>query len=193
MSKTPKDARTVWERFNQVSALIIALLVLATVIITCIFVAKQDSTFRICFRADASQVVGGVGEAGAVVHGMITMDANSNTIKYEARSSTGMTATTALHIRGPMQLASPQIGPIYIALCGSPNLGTCDTTTVAGEFKGTVTTIYDGVLPEATDVRTAVEQLRREPFLYYIEGLTNAKPTSPGAYRAAILGTCGFE
>lgn len=92
-----------------------------------------------------------------------------------------------------MELATPQLGPVYIALCGSPNLGACDTSTVPGEITGTVTTIYDGVAPEATDVRTAVEQLRREPYLYFIEVLTNAKPTSPGSARAAILGTCGYE
>lgn len=193
MSKTTAGASAVWDRFNQVGALVIASLTFATVIAACIYVANQDATFRICFRASSDQTVGGAGEANAVVNGMITMDAITNTIAFEARTTLGMSAITAIHIRGPVELATPQLGPVYIALCGAPNLGTCDTNTVPGQVSGTVSTIYDGVLPEATDVRTAVEQFRRSPYLYYIEVLTNAKPTSPGSARASIMGACGFK
>jgi len=67
---------------------------------TCVFVAKQDTIFRIAFKAQASDVVGGSGETGAVVNGMITMDASPNTITYIVRTSSAMTAITAILIRG---------------------------------------------------------------------------------------------
>ncbi len=185
----------VWVLVNQNLALIFGLLTLLTVILSCVFVARQDTVFRICFEATAGAIVGSTpGETGAVVTGMMTMDATYNTIKYELRTITAMTGITAIHIRGPTTLSTPQVGPVYIAICGGiTGAAVCDTTTVAGQVTGTVTTIYDGELPEATDVRPAVEQLRRQPYLYYIEILTNDKPTTPGSCRANIVAACGFE
>lgn len=190
----PAFNEKVWILVNQNLALIFGLLTLTTVIVSCIFVARQDTVFRICFEAEAGKVIGGPGEAGAVVSGMMTMDATYNTIKYEARTISAMTGITAIHIRGPTTLATPRIGPMYIAICGGvTGAAVCDTTTVAGQVSGTVATVYDGVLPEATDVRPAVEQLRKQPYLYYIEILTNAVPTTPGSARSNIIGACGFE
>lgn len=74
------------------------------VIMTCVFVARQDTIFRIAFKATAADVVGGVGESGAVVNGMISMDATTNSIGYVVRTSAAMTGVTAILIRGPVQL-----------------------------------------------------------------------------------------
>jgi hypothetical protein len=183
-----------WIIFNQGLAIFFIVLTLVVVLLSTIFVARQDAIFRVCFEARGNNVLAGAGEAGAVVNGIMTMDATYNTVKYLVRTSVGMSGITAINVMGPIQLSTPQVGPLFFTLCGgAAGAPSCDTISVPGQVSGTVTTIYDGVPPEQTDVRTAVEQYRREPELYYVEILSNGKPATPGAARAPMLGTCGFE
>lgn len=170
----------------QILAVVFILMTLVVVIVSTIFVAKQDSLFRVCVDTFP------VNEANAHVFGFISLDTNSNSIKYVLRSSAAMTGITAVHLRGPIQLGT-EVGPIAAALCGAPSASaTCDITTTPGALEGEATQIYDGVPPESTDPRPLMQTIRANPHLYYLEILSNAAPVTPGACRAPMTSVCGF-
>lgn len=169
---------------------IIVTLTLVNVLITNIFVAKQDSIFRVCFTALPQNVIGAAGEANARVTGMITIDQNGDSLTYEAQTVVGMSDIKDIVIRGPMPLGSA-VGPIAAVLCGTYTTA-CDTLTTPGLVKGNVLSVYDGIVPESTSVRPLFTDIRSKPYLYYVEILTNAKAVTPGAVRADMTATCGF-
>ncbi|MBX9636003.1 MAG: hypothetical protein K2Q45_00440 [Nitrosomonas sp.] len=181
------------KNFWIVVAVIFIVLAFVTTLVATVFVAKQDSLFRICFSAVPQNVIGGTGgEPNAVVIGMITLDQYTDKITYIMQTVASMSGVTAVHIRGPIPLGG-SIGPLYAALCGFPNNdNACDISTLPGQLSGTVLKVYDGIVPEATSIRNVFEDIRANPFLYYVEILTNAKPVTPGAVRANIVATCGF-
>lgn len=168
-------------------------LTLTTTILSSIFVAKQSTIARFSGVALPANVIGAVGEAGARVSGMVTLDRDTNQIRYEFRSSVGMTGITAVHIRGPTQLATPGLGPLATALCGSNGAPSCDTLTVPGELTGTTTNTFNAAPPtNPADLRPLINAIRAQPYLYYVEVLTNAKPVTPGSCRFDLTTTCGF-
>lgn len=169
-----------------VITLVLVTLTLVNVLITNIFVAKQDSIFRICFTALPQNVIGAPGEANARVTGMITLDQNGDSVSYEARTVVGMSSITSIVVMGPTPLGSG-IGPVSLILCGTSPAAACDTTTTPGLVQGVV---YE-VVPNDS-IRTFMKALREKPYLYYVEILTNAKPVTPGAVRADVTATCGF-
>lgn len=171
-------------------AVIFILLTFVNVLVATIFVARQDTIFRICFTALPQNVVGNVGEVGARASGMITIDQNTDAFSYQVQTVVPMSSITAVHIRGPLPLGQA-VAPIAQALCGIPNVNACDALSVPGQVVGQSLTIYDGALVGAM-VRPLFNAMRSNPQLYYIEILTNVKPVTPGAVRADVTGTCGF-
>lgn len=173
-------------------AVVFIILTFVNVLISTIFVAQQDSIFRMCFTALPQNVIGASGEANARVIGMITIDQNDDAFSYNVQTVAAMTGITAIHVRGPVPLGA-SIGPIAVALCGFPNTASaCDVSTLPGQVSGRVVSVYDGIVPEATSVRPLFTDIRAKPYLYYVEILTNAKSVTPGAVRADVTGTCGF-
>ena len=173
-------------------AVVFIILTFVNVLISTIFVAQQDSIFRMCFTALPQNVIGALGEANARVAGMIAIDQNDDAFSYSVQTVSAMTGITAIHIRGPVPLGA-SIGPVAVALCGFPNTANvCDISTVPGQVSGRVVSVYDGIAPEATSVRPLFTDIRSKPYLYYVEILTNAKSVTPGAVRADVTGTCGF-
>lgn len=177
MSCTHKQCKLGW----QITGVVFLLVVLVVVIMGSVFVSQQDEYFRICPDATAAQVVGGPGEAGAVVEGMITLDTNTDNIPFEFRTQSNV---TAIVLRGPYVLGT-RIGPIILAVCGVSPASPCDTTSVPGQIKGKV-------LPVAESTEPIMNAIRKQPYLYYIEFLTNAVPATPGAARAPLTTVCGF-
>ena len=173
-----------------VITLVLVALTLVNVLITNIFVAKQDTIFRICFTALPQNVIGAPGEANARVTGMITIDQNGDSLTYEVQTVVGMTDIKDIVLRGPTPLGSAT-GPIAAVLCGTYSTA-CDTLTTPGSVKGIVLSVNDGIVPESTHVRPLFADVRNKPYLYYVEILTNAKPVTPGAVRADVTATCGF-
>lgn len=166
------------------------ILTLIATVITAVYVAQQDQQFRMCPLATAEQVVGGTPEAGARVATMITMDQNVPSIAFEFRPEVNMSDLTAVLIRGPIQLFSAE-GPIAAALCGYPNTEVpCDTITTPGIVSGTTTVAFTG--SGTVSMGLFIENFRTAPGFFYIEMLTNDRPTSPGAARADIVADCGF-
>jgi hypothetical protein len=180
-----------WERFWQVVAVIFIILTLVAVIIACIFVATQDSVFRSMIKATPDNVVGAAGEAGGWAQGIVTLDLNSNNIKYDIRTLGTMSQVTAIRLRGPLVVGT-RLGPIRAAICGAPYSSPCDVTTNPGIITGTVTSVYNGIDPPSADVKPLILDLRKEPHLYYYEILTANKPVSPGAVRDEFRGDGGF-
>ncbi len=179
---TQENCITTW----QVVAVVFIILTLIIVTISTVFVAKQDSLFRVCVSTTP------VNEAESHVFGFISLDTTTNSIRYVLRSAAAMTGITAVHIRGPIQLGT-EVGPIAAALCGSPSAAaTCDITTTPGALEGETTQIYDGVPPESTDARPLMQTIRADPHLYYLEVLTNAAPVTPGSCRTPMTNVCGF-
>lgn len=166
------------------------ILTLVAVVITSVFVANQDQVFRLCPLATAEQVVGGTPEPGARIATLVNMDQNAPNIVFTFRPELNMSDLTAVLIRGPIQLLSAQ-GPIAAALCGYPNTEVpCDTISTPGIITGTDTVVYTGT--ETMDMRIFIENFRSAPGFFYLEFLTNDRPTSPGAARADIVASCGF-
>jgi hypothetical protein len=180
-----------WIGVSIVAAILLMILTLVSSIFGNIFVATQSTTSRFCITALPGNVIGAAGEVGARVTGMITMDINPNKIFFELQTSLTMSGITAVTIRGPTQLATPGVGPLATALCGAPGLA-CDTTTNPGTVTGTAVHVYDGN-PINTDLNPLILAIRAQPYLYYFEILTNAKPSSPGSCRQDIIGMCGYK
>jgi hypothetical protein len=195
-------ARSRWILFWQLFAVAIVLLTLVVVIISTVFVAQQDSVFRVCFEATPANIppAAGVGETGAGhALGMVTIDQNADAISYTLQAPTlsvggPMTEVTAVHVRGPISPTTglAALGPLAASLCGAPSATPCDITTVPGTVAGTIDKVYDGAPPEATSVRPLMKDIRARPYLYYVEVLTNGKPVTPGSCRAPMTATCGF-
>lgn len=174
-----------WPRFWQICTLIIVLVGLVVIIMSMAFSANVDALQRNCIEAVPGRVVGGVGEAGGFVTGLLEMHSSDHYLSYDLRHYS-LSPIQSIVIRGPMPVGS-QVGPVKVALCGSPSTVVCDITTLAGQVKGKLMQ----VLPGATDIRPVIADIRKEPWLYYLEVLTSSKPTTPGALRAPLGINCG--
>lgn len=176
-----------WHNFWQICTLVLVLIALVVVILSVAFSANQDSLQRYCVEGDPTKVVGAVGELGGQLFGVIQLDSSDNVIKYDFRYySPPLSSVQALHIRGPLIVGS-QVAPIKVALCGSPSTVVCDITSVPGQIVGTLQQIS----PAGSDIHTVIADIRKEPWLYYLEVLTSGKPASPGAMRAPMNSICG--
>jgi hypothetical protein len=178
-----------WKRFWQIVSLAAIGLTLAVVLISTIFVATQDQTFRICPIARDSNVVGGLGEVGAVIRTKLDFNTNSDSVPFQFHLPFGLSGVTAIHVKGPVNVGT-QVGSIAFAVCGSPAENPC--ATIMETISGTSIKVFDNV-HVGTPITPVIANVRKDPQLYYIEFLTNAHPTTPGAARADITGTCGFE
>lgn len=170
-------------------ASIIALLTLVTVLVSTIFVARQDSLQRYSITGTPDKVVGGAGEANGRMEGMFFLDSNDNIMGFEFR--TYLSNVTAIHLRGPVPLGS-RTGPLAAVLCGGPGAGPACNTVDWREIPRThVPKVYDGVAVVPGDVRTLIQKIRPNPTLFYVEVLTVTVPTSPGAVRSELGGILG--
>lgn len=175
--------------FLYVITLVFVIFALIIVLISLFQSSAADNITRFCFRAEPGNVVGGPGEIGAVLYGYIELDTNDNTINYAMQSNGAISAVQSLVIHGPM-LPGSDVGAVLFSLCGAPNLVTvCDVLSVPGAISGSLTQLQPGSL----DPRPIILQIRQNPSFYYLEVLTAAVPASPGALRADLISTCGFE
>lgn len=178
MSSKPLSTKSKW---YVALGMLTLLIVLLAIILGFIGTLRNPSpaVHRIFLDCRAENVIGGPGESGARAQGEIVFDYNhDSSFTFDFRVLGTMSAVTALRIRGEKVLGT-LTGPIVAALCGSPGTA-CDTTTNPGQVTGTVTQIQGA---SSLSVRVFIENFRDKPFLYYVEGLTNNKPTEPGAFR----------
>jgi len=162
---------------------LVLILTFTVLILNSVFVAKQDTIFRICYECK------NVSTGLVMGFGMHTMDTDRDQIDFEYQSAVANSSgVTAILLRGPIVLGS-LTGPITTALCGSPSNLVCSLTP---PLKQTATAVYNGVHPVSNSVRPMMADIRRQPYLYYTEVLTNANPASPGECRAVMTGACGF-
>lgn len=178
-----------WPVFWQVVSLVAIGLTLVIVLLSTIFVAKQDQTFRICPIARDSFVVGGPGETGAVIRTKLDFNTNSDSVPFQFHLPSGLSSVTAIHVKGPIN-AGTQVGSLAFAVCGAPAENPC--ATILDTITGESIKVFDNV-HVGTPITSVIANVRKDPQLYYIEVLTNTRPVSPGAARADITGTCGFE
>lgn len=187
-----------WKLTFIVLGVIAALVTVATVGVGSVLTTQKDSIHRIAVDLRASNVFpAGAGEGTFQATCLITLDENSNAISYRCRTPPGLSGVTALHIRGPILLGSATwSGGVAGVLCGAlvgPGDG-CDTATVPGELSGSVQyQISDNLAANGVDVRPLLHEIRRQPDLFYLEVLTNAKPASPGALRGPMTQFTGWQ
>jgi hypothetical protein len=179
-AETRKGACCSWHKGMQVAALVIAILTIALVGVSVLVSTKADSLYRACVETRLP-LVGG--EPGAQLVGALEFDSYDAVIRYSLQQAgaTPMSGVQSLHIRGPLAPGDTD-APIYVALCGLPNLDVvCDTLTVPDAVGG----IY-------RDAAVYIKRVRETPHLFYLEVLTSSFPASPGAARASLTNGCGF-
>ena len=176
-----------WYKTLQVFALILAILILVVVILSVVYKNNALSLQRFCIRAEPGNVVPGPGEVGGLVWGEFVLDSANEEITYRFRYNMALSNIQAIHVRGPIQI-NQEVGNLKFALCGSPSTTVCDITSTPGEVKGTLTTIS----PTNTGVYVEIRNIRKEPWLYYIEVLTTDNPATSGALRGPITSQCGI-
>jgi hypothetical protein len=175
--------------FLYVITLIFVIFALVIVLVSLFRSSAADNVIRFCFRAEPGNVVGGPGEPGAVLYGYIKLDTNDNSISYAMQDNGAISAIQSLVIHGPMMPGS-NVGAVLFSLCGAPNMVTvCDVLSVPGAISGSMLQLQPGSL----DPRPIILQIRQNPSFYYLEVLTASVPASPGALRADLISTCGFE
>lgn len=174
--------------FFQCVTLGFVLVAVVVVAISLFRSSDADNITRFCFQATPGAVVGGAGEAGALLYGELTLDTNTNSVSYYAQDNGAISTILSLVIRGP-QLPGTSTGVVLFSLCGAPNLDVvCDVTSLPGVVQGSATQLEPG----DQDPLPIILQMREHPSLYYLEVLTASNPASPGALRAALDSTCGF-
>jgi hypothetical protein len=191
-TKVAKDNGAIIENrvriFLVIVTLIFVVFALVVVLISLFRSSDADSITRFCMQASPANVVGGPGEAGALLYMELTLDTSTNTISYYGQDNGAISAIQSLVIHGPQPPGSPS-GIVLFALCGAPNLvAVCDIFTVPGAISGSTTELQPGAL----DPNPIILQIREHPSLYYLEVLTANHPTSPGALRANFDSTCGW-
>lgn len=180
----------------QVTAVVFIIITLVIVAVNVGLVAARDARHRACGIATGSEVALATGVAGAEPNARyvyrVVFDGDSNSIYFRLRwNTTGTSAPTAVHLRGPMS-AETLTGPLAGSLCGAPHAVACDPQM--GSVEGRlVVTLHNGVAPHGVDIRTVAEPFRAEPELYYLEVLSTAAPTTPGAARSQLTSQCGYE
>jgi hypothetical protein len=181
-----------------VLGVLVAIATVTTVGIGSVLTTQKDSVHRVVVDARASNVFpAGAGEGNQQATCKITLDENYNSISFRCRTPPGLSAVTALHIRGPILLGNlTWSGAVAGVLCGAvvgPGDG-CNVLTVPGELSGSVSyEISDNSAATGQDVRPLLHAIRRDPDLFYLEVLTNAKPNSPGALRGSFSNFAGWE
>lgn len=175
---------------------VVAIVTVATVGVGSVLETKQDSLHRVAVELLASNVFpAGSGETGYKADCLIALDENANSIGFRCRVPPGLSGMTALHIRGPIARNSATwSGPIAGVLCGATLVGPSTSCVNAplGEFSGTVQ--YEISNNAAVvDLRPLLHEIRKNPDLFYLEMLTNAKPTSPGALRGSLSNFAGWQ
>lgn len=177
-----------------VLAVVCILLTLAAVLAGTIVGSQKDSLHRIGIAALAANVVGAPGEGTYQADGILELNENDNAIRWRLHLQAGMSTVTSLVLRGPFALGV-RTGPIVGILCGAsigPSV-VCDLVSVPGQVVGAVAyEISDNVTPGGVDIRPLMHDIRENCHLYYLEVLTNAKPTSPGALRASLCTFAGW-
>ena len=174
--------------FLIIATLIFVLFALVIVLISLFRSSDADSITRFCMQATPGAVVGGAGEAGALLYFELTLDTASNTVSYYGQDNGAISAIQSLVIHGPQPPGS-SLGPVLFALCGAPNLvAVCDILSTPGAVQGSATELQPGSL----DPRPIILQIRQNPMLYYLEVLTANNPVTPGALRANLFSTCGW-
>lgn len=185
-----------WDRVWIACAIVGIILTSVAVIVGTALTTQKDSLHRIAVFPKASDVFGAAGESNYEARGLISLNEVDNRVDYELRPSPAMSGITAIHIKGPIALASVVwAGPVAGVLCGAtlgPGDG-CDTTTTPGVVSGSVAyQIADNLTPGGVDLRPLMHDIRANCHLYYLEVLTNAKPTSPGALRGNLCQFAGW-
>lgn len=192
-----KDSGCTWKLTFIILGVVVAIVTIATVGVGTVATIEKDAIHRIAVIAHASNVLPiGSGEGTYQALCLLTLDESENAIRFRCRTPPGLSGVTAIHIRGPILLGSATwSGGIAGVLCG-PLIGPgdgCDTTTVPGEVSGYVAKeISDNLSATGLDVRPLLHAIRADPDLFYLEVLTNAKPTSPGALRGPLTQFAGW-
>lgn len=166
--------RSGWQQFWQIFSGVVIVLTFVVVLISCIFVAKQDGVFRVCFVQPG------------IAAGMLDFDADHNALSYRLSRPANASAVTSIRLRGPLG-ADLQTGPIAAVLCGAPSGLACMGSNQ------TQYAVYIEASGTPNDMMPLRKAVRSTPYLYYVEVLTNAHPAEPGEVRAYVTGACGFE
>lgn len=179
-----------------VATIIIVLLTLAVLVVGIVLGTEKDSLHRIAIHASAAETVGASGEGSYKSDGILELNEVDNSFRWTLTVQAGMSTVTSLVIRGPYLLAQ-RVGPVAGVLCGAVIMGpsqACDTLSAPGYVNGAVAyKIADDVLPNGKDIRPFMHDIRENCHLYYLEVLTNAKPTSPGAMRSSLCEFAGWK
>jgi hypothetical protein len=175
---------------------IVALVTVAVVGLGTILATNKDSLHRVAVELLASNVFPlGAGEANYRALCLIALDENTNSIGFRCRVPPGLSGMTALHVRGPVARNSPTwSGDLAGVLCGATLVGPSTSCVNAplGEFSGSVQFEISNNAA-VVDVRPLLHEIRRNPDLFYLELLTHAKPTSPGALRGSLSNFAGWQ
>lgn len=170
-----------WETFFVVVSFVGIFMTLTVVLLSTIFVANQDQTFRVCPIA--------FGQAGLPIRTKMNFNTGSDSVPFQFDLPSGLSNVVAVHVKGPI-VSGTQNGAIAFAVCGAPAENPC--ATILDTITGESIKVFDNV-HVGTPITPVIKAIRKDPHLYYIEFLTNAHPVSPGAARADITGACGFE
>lgn len=185
-----------WILAVGVVAIVCVFLTLGSLVAGIILGTQKDSLHRIGIHSAASEVVGAAGEGTFRSDGLLELDETDNAFRWTMAVEAGMTTVTALILRGPT-VAGTRTGPVAGVLCGAVLMGpgqACDTLSQPGFVHGSVAyQIADNVTPGGVDVRPLLHAIRENCHLYYLEVLTNAKPTSPGAMRSSLCEFAGWK
>jgi hypothetical protein len=175
---------------------IVALVTVAVVGLGTILATNKDSLHRVAVELLASNVFpSGAGEANYRALCLIALDENTNSIGFRCRVPPGLSGMTALHVRGPVSRNSATwSGDLAGVLCGATLVGPSTSCVNAplGEFSGSVQMEISNNAA-VVDVRPLLHEIRKNPDLFYLELLTHAKPTSPGALRGSLSNFAGWQ
>lgn len=187
-----------WKLSFIILGVVVALATIIAVGLSGVATIQKDAIHRVAVDLRADNVFpAGAGEGSYRATCLLTLDANENAILFRCRTPPGLSGVTALHLRGEILRGSATwSGELAGVLCGAmigPGDG-CDVSTVPGEFSGKVDKhISNNASPTGLDVRPLLLAIRRDPDLFYLEVLTNGKPTSPGALRGALTQFTGWQ
>ena len=186
---------THWIVTACIVALISIALTLTAVLVGTVIGSQKDSLHRIGIHAAAANVVGASGEGTYRSDGILELSETDNAMRLSMTVQAAMTTVTSLVIRGPL-VVGLRVGPVAGVLCGAVIMGpsqACDTVSAPGYVKASVAyQIADDVTAGGVDVRPLMHAIRENCHLYYLETLTNAKPTTPGAMRSSLCEFVGW-
>lgn len=187
---------THWILAICVMTIIAVVLTLVAVVVGTVVESQKDSLHRIGIQASAANVVGASGEGNFKSDGLLELSETDNAFRWKLTVESGMSAVTSLVIRGPYVVGT-RLGDVAGVLCGAVLLGpsqACDTLSAPGYVNGAVAyRIANNVDAAGVDIRPLLHAIRENCHLYYLEVLTNVKPTSPGAMRSSLCQFAGWK